>query len=546
MPKKLLILLLCMLLGAACTEEVPLPTQAQPLPTVPTAPPTATDLPPDDPAMMHIGDTVRGALQEGSEPQNWFLNAAAGSYIKLQITRFNEGLNARVLLLAPNGELVSQFGVGGDYELSPAIWLPYEGRYTLQVISGGGAGDYALMVVDGTEPVEVAALQDPDPTEEIPFAISTTPTPEVTATPTLPIATRQPTASATPPPPTPTLQEPGGRIALGETRRSAITQSGEVHRYTLFGTAQSTLSILANIDPQNPGILNPYIEVQAPNGQIIAENDDLLPGVPDALIRDLELPLTGVYTVYMKSRDELGTGGYLLTLNTGFTLRDVERGEALRDTPNDQVLETYAARDVWVIPANQGDLISIAVEVLDPTTGLDAMTELVAQDGTVLGFDVDSGADGGAILAAIPIPADGVYTIHIAARNNAAIGGYRLWWHNLNAMPTAPPAPPTAAPISAPPRNTLEASVAAGDVYRYEIQANALQDINIVVLGKDGFDPVLRLIDPFGNIFREVDDVGQSQDPRLNVIAEPSGSYTIEVFGYEGTAGSFTLNYIVQ
>jgi hypothetical protein len=70
--------------------------------------------------------------------------------------------------------------------------------------------------------------------------------------------------------------------------------------------------------------------------------------------------------------------------------------------------------------------------------------------------------------------------------------------------------------------------------------------VNIVVQGLAGFDPVLRVIGPTGNIVIEVDDVGNSRDPRATFVAEPSGLYTIEIFGFEGAGGSFIMNYIVQ
>ncbi|HLA43029.1 MAG TPA: hypothetical protein VJZ27_06315, partial [Aggregatilineales bacterium] len=123
-----------------------------------------------------------------------------------------------------------------------------------------------------------------------------------------------------------------------------------------------------------------------------------------------------------------------------------------------------------------------------------------------------------------------------------------LWWQNLNDYPTPAPVTPTATqfPTLTPPRDTIEGAVDFAGIFSYQIHADALQDVNIAVIGQAGFDPVLRVIDPAGNIVIVVDDVTGSQDPRTGFTAGPSGLYTIEVSGFEGAAGAFTLNYIVQ
>ena len=157
-----------------------------------------------------------------------------------------------------------------------------------------------------------------------------------------------------------------------------------------------------------------------------------------------------------------------------------------------------------------------------------------------------------AYLNEIEAPVTGTYRLHIAAQNNASIGEYRLWWQNLSDIPTPLPASPTPVrtltpfPSPIPPAGSIPNFVSLSESYFYIIQANALQDVNIAVLGRDGFDPVLRVWDPLGKLVIEEDDTGGSQDPRVSFIAEPSGLYTIEIFGFDGTAGAFTMSYIVQ
>jgi hypothetical protein len=303
---------------------------------------------------------------------------------------------------------------------------------------------------------EVIYLPTIAPTFPPPPTITATLEPTLTATVTIP-PTLAPTIESSPLPPTPEILEnfptatpslavaeviepptsenvavvgSDERLQLGVTRSGEITQPGETQRFTFLGTSLQTLSIMANLDPTAPGSLDPLVQLQAPSGDIIAEDEDMLPEVQDALIRDITLPTTGIYTVYVKSADNAGTGHYLVSLSDGFTLRDVERGAALEMTSNDKSLETYGSRDVWTLDLTAGDKIYIAAQVVDPASPFDVMVELLAPDGTSW-FDNDSGGGKDAFLSEVIAPVSGTYRLHIAARNNASIGAYRLWWEHI-------------------------------------------------------------------------------------------------------------------
>ena len=535
----IIFLMASVLVLAACggSEEAPLPTQVE----LPTEAPTDEG----GEFVLSLGFAVQGEIQQ--DPDRWQLIIEQPIFIQLQLTRFSSELNMQVQLIDPNGGVLNQFGTGEDNaNLSPPVFLGTPGVYAVQVGGAGTSGQYALMVVEAPPtpeaPVAELATDVPTATQTLTFTPSFTPTLVPTETPQPPTATETPipTEAAV-------LQEPGGRIEVDETRLSEITQPGETHRYTFFGNAGDTLSIIVNPDPVQEQPLNPRLEIQGPSGDIIAENDDMLPGVTDSFIRNFEVPSTGVYTIYVTSANEASTGRYWLSLSSGFTMRDVDRGEAVHNLPNDQRLETYGARDVWTIPLNAGDIISVVVLVLPPESDFDVMAELVAPTGDVW-FDDDSGGGNDAFLADITAPVDGIYRLHIAAQNNASVGDYQLWWQRVSDFPTPTPITPTATlpPTEAPPADTIVGDVLPGGSFIYRISADALQDVNIVVQGQEGFDPILRVIAPAGNILIEVDDVGDSLDPRTDFVAETSGQYTIEVFGYEGTGGRFILNYIVQ
>lgn len=404
--------LLCL---AACEEkkqEVVIPTQR----SLPTSQPSATPLVLTATPTLAPVEIFSGNL--AGEPQQWYFAAEAGDSIRLEVVRLTEELNLQAQLLAPDGALISQFGVS-EASLSAPVMLPTAGIYTLQISGGGTSGGYSIRIFGS--PIQRVAQAPPSPTPLETATLPPTATLEIIILPS--------------PSPTATPQNSSGRLTVGETQQGAITQSGETQRYTFFANAGDTLSVVVNPDPRDAGTLDPFLQLQAPNGEIVAQNDNMLAGVRDALVRDFRVPATGVYTVYVKSSDERGTGSYLISLSDSFTLRDVPRGEAAYGVPNDQRLETYGARDVWTIDLKAGDVISIAVQVVDPDSAFDVMTELVAPDGQVW-FDDDSGGGADAYLNAVEAPLDGTYRLHVAAQNNASIGEYRLWWQRVDDLPS--------------------------------------------------------------------------------------------------------------
>ncbi|MBZ0306976.1 MAG: hypothetical protein K8I82_12975, partial [Anaerolineae bacterium] len=350
--KRFWMMLVVVWLAAACqkTEEAPL----SPVPTEVARAAVGGN--------VRIGSTVRDVLSEAVPSHEWTLPARQGNTIVLQLSKVSGNARFELQLISPTGEMLTRLDTQqNDFAASIPFILPVEGDYTLRVsrLEANTEGMYAISVADSSEILK--------------STLTVTPTVTATFTPTVSMPTTAPTGTLTPTTrptqilPTPTMAElptlvppPGGRLEMGESRAGEITQAGEVHRFTFFGAAHEVISLAMNSDPSSPGTLNPYIELQAPNGTVVAQNDDWLPAISDAMIHLFELPFTGVYTLYAKSREATGTGHYLLSLNTGFTARDVQRGEALMNLPNQQQLETYGQRDVWTVSAEAGDLVSVA------------------------------------------------------------------------------------------------------------------------------------------------------------------------------------------
>ncbi len=411
-------------------------------------------------------------------------------------------------------------------------------------------------LLNTSEPIIIPPSLTASPTSNVP-TIPVTPTLSALQVTDAPLSSSSIAATDAPatladlptdaPPPESAPGSPQGRLELNQTQSADIVQSGETHRYTFLGLAGQRITLGANAAPDTPGDLNPYLRLQSPDGEILAENDDLAAGVADAALTGIELPSTGVYTVYVSSVDETGLGGYLLTLGDApLTLRDVSRGPAEENAPNDQRLETYGARDIWTVDLAGGDSISVAVEVVELENGLDVMAEVVSPAGESLAFDDDSGANNDAFLSDVSIPADGTYQIRIAAQNNASIGDYRLWWRrNIEPSPMPPPSL-TPEPTLPPPSGQVDISLGPGEVFNFRLRAEAGGALNIVLEGQNGFDPVLRVIDPIGNIIVEVDDVNGSLDPRARLDIPETGLYTLQITGFEGQAGDVMMNYILR
>ncbi len=104
-----------------------------------------------------------------------------------------------------------------------------------------------------------------------------------------------------------------------------------------------TGQVVSLIAVTTDGDLDPVLQVTGPDGQIVAENDDLDSLVRDAGLEALTLPADGTYTVRVsRYQGEQGTshGSYQLTLTPGFARQAVrgefEQGDVSWVTPDGQ------------------------------------------------------------------------------------------------------------------------------------------------------------------------------------------------------------------
>lgn len=457
------------------------------------------------------------------------------------------------------------------------------------------AGSYALMVTGdlvavGGETVDyyilLATLGATAPPTS---AVNTfTPSPTVNRTPATPSNNTTPVAdevgiSGF------KLVESGEQLEFGEMREGALEQEGDIHQFTFFGETDMVVTLsFSRMDEE--ATFDPYLRLQAPDGTIIAEDDDIVPATLDSVINSVILPTDGTYTIYAGSATGFGVGSYLIGIGLGVTVADVERGTLAPDFTQTATLGFYGARDRWMIGLQVGDVVTIYLKRVDTTTTFDPMVELVGPGGESLAFDDDSGGDKDALITNLTITETGLYMVHVAGFGNSELGTYELRWSRETAIPsTSTPSPtttprpspspiiptstistvsqrpsPQASPTSVsptvtifataaavlPPAGSEQGSVGEGAVFERQIDIAAGESLLVFVEGYWGFDAILEVVDPAGVVVETVDDVGFNttfdRNPRLTIIIPVEGRYVLRVYGYEGSAGEFSLNWRVQ
>jgi catechol 2,3-dioxygenase-like lactoylglutathione lyase family enzyme len=311
---------------------------------------------------------------------------------------------------------------------------------------------------------------------------------------------------------------------------------------------------------------DPYVNIITPDGVEWDESNNINRTTRDAQIVGVELPEDGFYTITVANAIEQGSGEYLIAVGEGITSRDVEEGTPAYDEAVVDAIENYGVRDVWTIDVDSEQLISVSVEVVEEESEFDPLLEIVDPTGESLAFDDDSGSNKNAILFRVPAPTTGTYRLHIAAFDSATVGSYRLWWileeADVLATPTEAPTGDTESPTGdegseadtsstlLDMRGSLDAEVAGDAFYDRQIDLEEEQTITIYVEGYASFDPILEVLDADGNLVERVDDVGFDAtydiNPRLTLIIENSGRYTLRVYGYEDSGGEFSLNWQVR
>ena len=78
----------------------------------------------------------------------------------------------------------------------------------------------------------------------------------------------------------------------------------------------------------------------------------------------------------------------------------------------------------------------------------------------------------------------------------------------------------------------VDGLVIEGEYQFFAFQGQAGERVQIEVVGDTGFDPVLAVLDPNGEIILEADDNTNSLNPSVMMTLPENGTYQIRVNGY--------------
>ena len=348
-----------------------------------------------------------------------------------------------------------------------------------------------------------------------------------------------------------------GTISANSPTMVQLTGSGAVDLiYTASGS--ETVSVSArSLDAS--GALDLTLEVLDASGNRLDFNDDhgsdrVNLNTFDSLISDLTLPGAGDYTVRVNTFSGSGVGGVEVILETvagtpepvATDVPGVDTGVISGTVPDNS---TYRHE----LELEQGDVLTITVRGLnnfDPRVALLDIKDRVVAENDDHGTDDTSIGRFDSRISDVQITAAGVYIIEIAGFGGRG-GDFELTIQGGDIVVT-PAVTPDASPTAEPDDTEVDTvtdvidpngvfvyslEAEAGDVYT--ISARALSetlDTRLAIYNSQDFFMI-------GNEDHASADAGLGQlDAQIErYIIPESGSYEIEVLGFQGSSGDFEL-----
>lgn len=298
--------------------------------------------------------------------------------------------------------------------------------------------------------------------------------------------------------------------------------------------------------------LDPKVDIIDGGGTILASNDDhgtsdATLGRYDSRISGFTPPSDGLYTIRV---DGYGTtaGRFELTISrspvSGLAPTPVTQPIVTAQGNSQVVTISVPANDVYVyeLAANQGDVYFFTVRALDAT--FDPYLIITDTLGFTLAINDDQGGsypDLGVFdvaLGNVIFPQTGTYTLEIGEYNDQG-GNFELTLTRVA----------TNAPTTPPIQDVVRGTIAANGLFSHTFDATAGQYITILVNARTtDFDARVALYSPQGVLVAENDDnssemneLGFRDSLIRNFMITETGTYTVEVQGYQDSAGEFNL-----
>ena len=454
--------------------------------------------------VLQAGDiTTETFLASPVQPHVYTFAGRAGEYVTVSMDRVSGAVDPALTLFDPSGRALAvdnSSGGAGD-ALLRNIPLSQDGEYSILADGGNTAGEYRLSLIGGERPVPVTPTIIVPPTR--------TPAPLIADHP---LAHALPDQALTPYTP-----------VIGTLARAA-----DVQRHSV--TANEGDFITINVHRLLPDSgLRPTLEVYGPDGSLVNAQNASTDG--SAQLSLLPISESGTYSVFVTADS---SGDYVIAYGLGPYYEQVPRGPAAADTPYDSQISQKGARDVWTVPLNMGDSLTIAASPLN--AALDPQLEVFAPDGSLVASDDNGGGYPNALINEARASVGGEYQIVVSASGGASAGPYRLVWRYINIAPT---------PTYDAPRILLfsvDDFVQVDQYQFYPFQGLAGERVRIRVDGSAsaGFDPVAALIGPSGDVIAQGDDSEGSLNPHFSADLPADGTYQVRVNGYL-SGGSFEL-----
>lgn len=303
---------------------------------------------------------------------------------------------------------------------------------------------------------------------------------------------------------------------------------------------------------EDPEELDTTLEIIAPSGASIAENDDhdtdrMDLAQTDSLIADLMLAAAGDYTVIVDTFSGVAQGSIELLLTTDSAAQPTPEPT----TPDgvgtgDEIVDgsvTPGELFPYAFSAEEGETVTITVFGVN---GFDPRIRLVDSKGRVLAENDDHGTADQTLgrldarIEAFSIVTSSVYTVEVSGFDNRG-GDFTL---EITRGTGSTPIEPRENALE-----VLQETINEGDVFTYALDARAgvVYTVSVQSLD-DSFDPIVSIYDANDNLSAYNDDHGDPSadlarfDSRVTRWIVPfDGRYSVEVSGYQGGGGSFEL-----
>lgn len=178
----------------------------------------------------------------------------------------------------------------------------------------------------------------------------------------------------------------------------------------------------------------------------------------------------------------------------------------------------------YVVELAAGEQMDVTMQ----STDFDAFLQLEGPHGDLLGHDDDSGGGLNAHIQMVA-PEQGRYTILANSVEPGALGRFTLL---VNRRRTGELVGSFSARLAREDRKSLR--VVENPTHTVEVTAGQILD---VIAASASFDTIVEIVDPGGRVVGSDDDGGGGTNSRARIAVSETGTYTIRVRSYDGSAG---------